>query len=204
MASTKFIAGIGFILLLLIAEQATADEMIPKNKFDKGSESFGLQVGMGFTADIPEGNRPDLSFIFFFPNYQHSLTGLIGDSWYRGTLNWHVEAGFASILNKDGEYLFGISPLILQYKFADPKKSWAPNILVGAGFSYTNWDEDDVAPRELGGEFQFLLHAGAGLEFFTNWGDYSLNYRLFHISNAGIKDPNIGLNAHIISLGFQF
>jgi len=84
----------------------------------------------------------------------------------------------------------------------NPKRSWAPNILAGAGLSYTNWS--DVAARELGGDFQFLLHAGPGIEFFTSTGAYSINYRFFHISNSAIKEPNIGLNAHRISLGYQF
>ena len=73
---------------------------------------------------------------------------------------------------------------------------------MGVGFSYTNWK--DVADRELGSEFQFLLHSGAGIEYFLGEGSVSLNYRFFHVSNAGIELPNIGLNAHIFSLGFRF
>ena len=45
----------------------------------------------------------------------------------------------------------GISPLLFQYKFINPKRKWAPNILLGAGASHSNWD--DVAERELEGEF---------------------------------------------------
>jgi len=89
-----------------------------------------------------------------------------------------------------------------QYKFLSPKRRWAPNILLGAGFSMTNWK--DIAERELGSDFQFLLHAGAGLEYFKKKGAYSINYRLFHVSNAGIQFPNIGLNAHVFSLGMRF
>ena len=84
----------------------------------------------------------------------------------------------------------------------DPKRGWAPNILIGAGFAYTNWK--DQAERELGSEFQFLLHGGAGLEFFKKTGSYSINYRFFHVSNAGIQRPNIGLNSHVFNLGIEF
>jgi lipid A 3-O-deacylase len=204
MESTKLFIKLTVIFLLLFTGQALADQLEVAKRSQKNFGSFGLQTGMGFTSDIPAGGggRANLSFLFFFPNYQHNLTGLIGESWYQGTLNWHVEAGFASVVNKDGEILLGVSPLMLQYKFMDRKRSWAPNILAGAGFSYTDWD--DVAPRELGGDFQFLLHAGAGIEFFTQSGAFSLNYRYFHVSNSGTKNPNIGLNAHVISLGYQF
>jgi len=66
-----------------------------------------------------------------------------------------------------------------------------------------DWD-DTPAEYELGSEFQFLLNGGVGVELFRETGTYSLNYRLFHVSNAGIEKPNIGLNAHVFTLGYRF
>ncbi len=190
------------VFIALLAQPSMAGELSTK-WLDKSSSSVGLQAGFGVTDDIPGGrDRTDLSFLFFFPNYQHNLTGLIGESFYQGVLHWQVEAGVASVVNQDGEYLIGVSPLMLQYKFLNPKRSWAPNLLIGAGFALTDWDEP--AADELGGEFQFLLHGGAGIEFFQDTWSYSLNYRLLHVSNAGIERPNVGLNAHVISLGLNF
>jgi len=192
----------GFILGLG-ASQATAGDSSFADRFAQGSHTFGLQVGMGYTVDLPTGqDRTDITFLYYFPNFQYNLTGLLGSSWYQGTLNWQLEAGGASILNHNGEYLLGVSPLLFQYKFLNPNRGWAPNILMGVGFSYTNFE--DFAKRELGGKFQFLLHAGAGLEFFMDKWSYSINYRLLHISNSGIESPNIGLNAHTFNLGIQF
>ncbi len=111
-----------------------------------------------------------------------------------------MEAGLA--FSDRDKYLVGFSPLMAQYKFLSPERNWAPNFLIGAGFSLT--DRKDVAERELGTEFQFLLHGGAGLEFFKEEGAYSINYRFFHVSNAGIKFPNIGLNAHLFTMGMRF
>ena len=133
------------------ASQAAGDANFA-DRFTKGSKSFGLRAGLGYTEDLPAGpDRTDITFLFFFPNFQYNLTGLVGNSWYQGTLNWQLEAGVASILNHDGEYLLGISPLLFQYKFINPKRKLAPNILLGAGASHSNWD--DVAERELEGEF---------------------------------------------------
>jgi Lipid A 3-O-deacylase (PagL) len=204
MESTKLCIKTTVIFLLVFTGQAFAGQLEVAKRSQKNFGSFGLQTGMGVTEDIPprSGGRPNLSFLFFFPNYQRNLTGLIGESWYQGALNWHAEAGLASVVNKDGEILLGVSPLMFQYKFMNLKRSWAPNLLVGAGASYTDWN--DVAPNELGGDFQFLLHAGAGIEFFTRSGAFSLNYRFFHISNAGTQNPNVGLNAHVFTLGYQF
>ncbi|MEE9258090.1 MAG: acyloxyacyl hydrolase [Nitrospinaceae bacterium] len=191
------------ITLLLLLEVASACAQPFSQRFAKGQSTFGLQAGFGFTVDIPPGrDRTDLSFLFFFPNYQYNLTGLIGKSWYQGAWNWHVEAGIAEVLNRGGEYLLGFSPLMAEYQFLNPKRRWAPKILLGAGFAMTNWK--DVAERELGSEFQFLLHAGAGVEVFKSKGSYSFNYRFFHLSNSGIQDPNIGLNAHVLNFGIEF
>lgn len=185
------------------ASHAVADDASFTSRSAKGSHSFGLQAGLGFTDDIPPGSdRTDITFLFLFPNFQYNLTGLVGNSWYQGTMNWQLEAGVASILNHDGEYLLGVSPLLFQYKFLSPKRKWAPNILLGAGASYTDWE--NAADEELGGKFQFLLHAGAGVEYFVDRWSYSINYRLLHVSNAGIEIPNLGLNAHTFNLGIQF
>ncbi len=186
--------------LMLNTVTASADTF--KQRFEKGSSDFGAQLGWGWTADIPPGpNRTDLGFLYFFPNWQHNMTGLIGDSWYKGALFYHMEGGIA-VADREDAFLVGWSPLMVQYKFLSPERRWAPNVLLGAGFSMTNWK--DVAERELGSDFQFLLHAGAGLEYFKNEGAYSINYRLFHVSNAGIQFPNIGLNAHMFTLGMRF
>lgn len=204
----RYFLAIGF-LITSGTSWASADGTHFTDPFAKGSHSFGLQVGLGFTQDtfgitqeLTGGDSTDITYLFFFPNFQYNLTGLVGSSWYQGALNWQLEAGFASVLNNDGEYLLGVSPLLFQYKFLNSKRKWAPNILLGAGVASTNWE--NVAERELGGKFQFLLHAGAGLEYFMKDWSYSINYRLFHISNAGTHSPNVGLNGHTFTLGIQF
>ena len=174
------------------------------DRFGKGNTSFGGELGFGHTFNLPPGlDRTDLSFAFIFPNWQKNLTGVIApDSPWQGALYWHVEAGLAALTHRDHEYLIGFSPVMVNYKFLNSQRKWAPNILAGAGFSMQDWRKH--AERELGSDFQFLLHAGAGLEIFRETGTYSFNYRLFHVSNAGMEKPNIGLNSHVFSLGFRF
>ena len=192
-----------FLAVFLMFNVVTAGAETLSERFKKGNSDFGAQLGWGWTTDIPPGpNRTDLGFLFFFPNWQHNLTGVIGkSSWYQGAWFYHMEAGLA-FSDRNGKFLLGWSPVMAQYKFLSSKRRWAPNVLVGAGFSMTNWK--DEATRELGSEFQFLLHIGAGLEYFKKKGAYSINYRLFHVSNAGIQFPNIGLNAHTITMGIRF
>ena len=189
--------------LLLSTHTFTAEADTFSQRFEKGSSDFGAQVGWGYTFDLPPGrDRKNIGTAFIFPNWQKNITGLIGESWYKGALFYHAEAGVAIAADRGGNTLWGFSPLMAQYKFLSPDRKWAPNILAGAGFSYGDWN--DLATREIATAFEFLLHIGGGVEFFTQTGAWSINYRLWHVSNSGIEFPNIGLNAHIFSLGMRF
>jgi len=193
-----------WIMTVVIANPVFVGAQNFSDRFAKGNTSFGGELGFGHTFNLPPGkDRTDLSFAFIFPNWQKNLTGIIApDSPLQGALYWHVEAGLALLTHREHEYLIGFSPVMVNYKFLNSQRKWAPNILLGAGFSMQDWREH--AERELGSEFQFLLHGGVGVELFRESGTYSFNYRLFHVSNAGFQKPNIGLNSHVFSLGFRF
>ncbi|MZG53189.1 MAG: acyloxyacyl hydrolase [Nitrospinae bacterium] len=200
----RFLLGAVTALFLTFSTfSSPADAETFSQRFEKGSHDFGAQAGWGYTFDLPPGrDRINIGTLFLFPNWQHNITGLIGESWYQGALFYHAEAGVAIAADRGGNTQWGFSPLMAQYKFLSPERKWAPNILAGAGFSYGDWN--DLATREIATKFEFLLHIGAGIEFYNQDSAWSLNYRLWHVSNSGIEFPNIGLNAHIFSLGMRF
>lgn len=178
------------------------------DRFKKGSSELGFQAGWGRSVDIPpppgDMHRTDWQFAYFFPNYKYNLTGIVGESFYRGALLWMNEAGVAVAHHPGSGVIAGFSPLMLEYKFLQPKAQWAPHIFGGAGFSYTDWNDKDFQ-REIGTNFEFLLHLGAGVELYkSRMGAFSANYRFFHVSNAGIKFPNIGINANLFTVGYSF
>ena len=85
-----------FVVVLLMLTVATSGAESFSQRFEKGSSSFGGQLGWGHTVDLPPGrNRTDLGFAFFFPNWQRNLSGITGDSWSRGAWFYHMEAGVA-------------------------------------------------------------------------------------------------------------
>jgi len=59
------------------------------------------------------------------------------------------------------------------------------------------------AHREFGSSFQFGDHVGAGIRFGRNHA-YDLSYRFQHLSNAGIKAPNQGINYNQVRFGVHF
>ncbi len=158
-----------------------------------------------------------MDFLFLFPHFKYNLTGVIGDSFYRGALYWGAEAGLALALSDSGRVFFGgarnvtatapqvqvgFSPVQGEDKFLGPTRRWAPTVLLGGGFTYGDFDDGAV---EISTDFQFVLNAGLGVEYFLEDNkSVTLGYRLWHLSNSGIKKPNIGLNAHLFTVGFSF
>jgi hypothetical protein len=53
---------------------------------------------------------------------------------------------------------------------------------------------------ELGGHVQFLSQGGLGLQHKK----YIIEYRYFHMSNAGLTKPNHGFNGSMLSVGLRW
>lgn len=187
------------------------------DRFEQKQTSWGFQIGYGFTTDLPPppehlGDRTDIEFLYLFPNWKYNLTGLVGKGAWRGALYWVVEAGLALAVT-DPEflgqpqddapsYVLGLVPFQLEYKFISPDRRWVPFIFGGAGASVGDFNR---GAREISTQFEFILNTGAGIEYYFKDGPaVSFNYHFWHLSNSGIKAPNIGLNAHVFTLGFSF
>ena len=188
-----------------------------ESRFAKKQYAFGFNLGIGFTVNIPpvdavSDERTQIRFVHFFPNFKYNLTGIMGESFFRGALYWVIEAGVAvtlkdptrnnQVVEQSPSFLFGMVPAQLEYKFLSPERSWAPFLFAGVGGSWSEWFQET---REIATAFEFILQAGAGIEYFLDNGTaLNFNYRFWHLSNSNIKSPNIGLNAHVFSLGFSF
>jgi lipid A 3-O-deacylase len=59
------------------------------------------------------------------------------------------------------------------------------------------------AERRFGSSFQFGSHVGVGLRFGARRA-FDLSYRYQHLSNAGIKEPNQGINFHLVRIQYHF
>ncbi|MEC7641832.1 MAG: acyloxyacyl hydrolase [Nitrospinota bacterium] len=202
MKKRKYAAILLWVWVLSWSVLAEADSSSPL-RFTKGNMGYGLDVGYGFGFNLPTSeDRTDSQFVFFAPNVEYDLTGNINEGkFYQGNLNLLNEITLLVFQHPETGVLAGWSPM-LEYKFIKPARKWAPTFLAGIGFSYTDFNRN---VREITGDFQFLLHAGIGIDFYDTFlGDVSVNYRLLHISNAGIESPNTGLNTGVISLGFTF
>ncbi len=130
-------------------------------------------------------------------------TELYGDWWlpWRFDLGWH--STMQTALDVSGGWLAGrgnhgfTGTLAPTFSFG---RAAFPLVLeLGSGPTYisrTVYDQDD-----LGGNLQFTSHVCARWEPGTR---FTLGYRLQHMSNAHLSDPNPGLNLHCLVLGWRF
>ncbi len=198
-------------------EHVTSSSPDFESRFAKNQYEFGLSLGYGFSINLPpatgvSGQRTEIRAVHFFPNFKYNLTGLMGNSVFRGALYWVIEAGaVVSITDpeRDGQtvdqaptFMVGLVPAQLEYKFLNRGRNWVPFVFAGVGGAWGDFFEGSV---EISTAFEFILQTGAGIEyFFDNGTAINFNYRLWHLSNSGIKGRNVGTNAHVFSLGYSF
>lgn len=110
-----------------------------------------------------------------------SDTGHLGGYWNFAYTWW--EAGrFGS-----DEHSLSVSP-VLVYRFnAD---GWQPFVEAGIGAAY--FSDDRVGDRRLGSQTHFEDRFAVGLQMNER---AALRLRVIHYSNAGLEDPNDGINS---------
>jgi len=96
--------------------------------------------------------------------------------------------------DRDGE--FALSPLILDYRY-DRGIPFVPFVEGGEGIVLTALDG-----LHIGGPFEFSSQVGGGFHLFFTYEDaLTFSFRLRHISNAGIRSENSGLNTYFFAIG---
>jgi hypothetical protein len=83
----------------------------------------------------------------------------------------------------------------LQYGFQYTTGPYVVSVIPKAGLSYT-----DRTVYELPQTVQF----GIGLQMLFGYRDFRVGAEFWHLSNAGMTAPNIGLNLPIVQIGWVF
>lgn len=113
-------------------------------------------------------------------------------------IHWNVSF-FGGFQHHSKEaYLFAVNPGFRRY-FIPVNGKFRPFLEASAGVMVT-----DIGKPDLGSKFQFNQQVGLGLEYvLTSSSSIKGSYRLLHISNAGLKQPNVGINANLFSLSWS-
>ncbi|MBC7780665.1 MAG: acyloxyacyl hydrolase [Proteobacteria bacterium] len=126
-------------------------------------------------------------------------------NWYLGGY-WDVSAAYWSndsdraIRTSSDLIDLGVTPT-LRWQQAQ-RSSIAPFVDLGLGLRYLS--EDSITTlRDLSSNFQFGSVLGVGVRLGARHA-YELSYRYEHLSNAGLKQPNNGINFQSLRLRYHF
>lgn len=166
----------------------------------RGTIEAGVATGfLQATTAIGGGPSANRSAVLVLPRVGMVLTDPLGTGWWQGNVEVLVEPLFARFVKPFAAEAAGGS-LVVQYNFLSFGR-WMPFWQAGAGMVWTN-----LAPRipEQSAQFEFLLDTGPGVYYFmTETLTLTTAVRLHHLSNAGIGDRNVGVNAVLAYVGLS-
>lgn len=156
--------------------------------FAQGTYRVGWSLGYGSgPAAFGSSERHDLLLTSLQMGWM--VSGVVGkDRFYRGNWELIVELLGGWQFEPRDAFVTSLTPM-LRYNFATGSR-WVPFIEAGAGVLVT-----DIGGADLSTEFQFHSVAGIGTHYLLNERmAVGLQTRFGHISNAGIDQPNRGVN----------
>lgn len=163
--------------------------------FSRGVHESGFAVGGGAAAPHV-GDKSSHDLVLSRIYYGWMLGGVKArDDWYRG--NWELleEVLGGGQTYPNPSYVFGETTL-LRYSLATGTR-WMPFFDAGVGILAT-----DIGHPDLSTTFEFNGQVGPGVSFFWRKNSaVTFQYRFTHISNAGIRRPNQGVNEHMFYAG---
>lgn len=158
----------------------------------QAADSYSFEVATGPKVEVVRvAAQWDWSQRWFQSNGNH-----IGGYWDLSLAQWRGTSyrGVAG----DHQYItsIGITPVFRWQK--DSKKGFYAEAGIGAHLFSETYNNDG---ERLSTKFQFGDHVGLGYVFDSS---LDLSLRLQHFSNAGIKDPNDGVDLAVLRASYRF
>ena len=180
--------------LLICATQVYADVVDTPSHYNNLITETGVIVGVG-SGSVAEGYYNPILLIWHFgcdlkkvfPNLEKC----------RGTFSAYIEPQVNPVLHPDTDVEFGVGVGIkYRYSLADDF-SWYIMGSIGPHFI-------SVKTQDQANGFIFSDTIGAGCSFLlTENSSINLEYRFRHMSNCGLKNPNVGINNDFIAVGYS-
>ncbi len=179
------------VTLLLPLCHALAADAGERPWIDAVSVTMGEEDGSDGTSVLRAGIKK---------NWRHSW--FTGGAWYLGGY-WDTELAVMEADRGNTEEVFGLSITpVLRYQ-RDARLSSGVTPFAEAGLGVHLLSGTHIGNNDLSTAFQFASLVGVGLGFGER-GQYELTYRFTHFSNADIKQPNDGIDLHLLKLGYNF
>ena len=165
-----------------------------------GTQEVGLTAGYLLPHRLTGDHVTKQQGPALMPSWMMTLTDPVGDSWYRGQVSLGAEMVYLEFREPIVTHGIGFTPRI-KYTFVALNRIRPYAEFAGGPF----WTDLGGRIPEQGSEFNFVLTGGVGVSFFiAPHVAFNAGYRFHHISDAGTKYPNLGLNASLPFGGFSF
>jgi lipid A 3-O-deacylase len=161
--------------------------------FDHATIGYGHDFGNGNGVDtIRLGLQKDWNRKWFTEGAWY-LSGY----WEAELSRWNSDSGRYGISHL---WELDFRPVFRLYRKTGPDDI-QPYAEAGIGAAFLS--ETELDDKNFSSAFQFCSDIGFGM-LFGRQRRFELGYRLFHISNGGIKNPNPGVNFNVVRLGYRF
>ena len=126
------------------------------------------------------------------------LTSPHGPSFLRGQLEYafDIVPAWAIIQKTDTVYGGGVNPFAFKWILSSPRKV-KPFFQIEGGTLFTTRDVPEGTSQ-----INFTTSGGFGAHFLGEKHNFSAEVRFEHISNAGMSNPNPGINTIQVRIGF--
>jgi lipid A 3-O-deacylase len=166
--------------------------------FGPCAKSFTFSAGATYgLADFGSLQKHDLALTSV--TYGHMLGCVwVDNTCFRGNWEFRLELFGGAQFSPSTEWIVGLTPHF-RYNFATGTR-WVPFVDGGAGVTGSGIGDPDLSTT-----FEFNVQGGAGVQWFIkNNVSINLEARYLHMSNAGIKLPNLGLNGITGLIGISY
>jgi opacity protein-like surface antigen len=193
-ARTSLVAVIAVSCFFWLTITAAANDILTV-----GVQEIGMSAGPVFPLRLTSAQSSKLFGEQATVSWAMTISEPMGKGIFDGALSLGAEAVLFRTRQPSESYNVGAMPR-LRYVFGS--RAQVRPYLEGGGGGI--WGTLAGAPEQAG-NVNFLLMAGAGVSwFFSPHMAVSVGYRFYHISNAGLGDPNSGLNYNYPFIGLSY
>jgi len=198
-AAALFICGLFVLVLPARGQDAGPERGDPSDAEWDPRWTWEADVGFGYGVDISSEATflGDVRFVGIAPRVGRPVGDrFLEGGWAEGGIRVLVEVPVWVSLEPQRGYAAGAT-LLGRYTLAAP--AWMrPFAEIGAGPIYLDFDND----RSQADGFSFTLQTGLGVmvPLGSRWA-VAPRIHLHHISNAGLRRPNPGINDVLVSFG---
>lgn len=166
----------------------------PQSRVEDGGHELQLWTGGGYS--VPGGTSSTGVWNAGL-RYGWILTRPHGPRFVEGRFEYAVDAVPAFVVSQPANTAYGVgfNPVNLKWNFATRGRV-VPYLELSGGTLFTSHDVPTGTDR-----VNFTSSAALGSHFLGESRNWSVEVRYMHISNAGLSDPNPGINTVQVRLG---